>query len=53
MYLNEKVTTKGLLYPLKNQDLTFGVKIGTRNKAIEEDVKIKFETGELLLFINH
>lgn len=48
-----RVTTKGLLYPLKNQDLTFGVKIGTRNKAVEEEVKIRFEIGELLIFINH
>ena len=44
------ITTKGLLYPLTNDDLNFGDKIGTRNQAIENEVRIKFEAGELLVF---
>ena len=44
------ITTKGLLYPLTNDDLNFGDKIGTRNKAIENKVTIEFKTGELLVF---
>ena len=47
------ITTQGLQYPLKKEDLTFGTTIGTRNKAIKKEVNISFETGELLIFINH
>ena len=49
----KKVTTKGLQYPLLNEDLAFGSRIGTRNKAIENSVEIKFESGSLIVFINH
>ena len=49
----EKITTKGLQYPLKSEDLTFGERIGTRNKAIQDNIKITFENGELFIFINH
>jgi len=47
------ITTQGLLYPLQNETLTFGTKIGTRNKAIKKEVDISFETGELLIFIQY
>lgn len=47
------ITTEGLQYPLKKENLTFGEKIGTRNKAIENTIKITFETGELFIFINN
>jgi thiamine pyrophosphokinase len=47
------ITTQGLLYPLQNETLTFGAKIGTRNKATKKEVNISFETGELLIFIQH
>lgn len=47
------IITEGLQYPLKKEDLTFGEKIGTRNKAIKDEVKITFESGELFIFINH
>ena len=49
----KNITTKGLLYSLKNENLTFGKRIGTRNKAIENKVEISFKTGELFIFINH
>lgn len=48
-----KITTEGLEYPLKKEDLTFGKRIGTRNKAIKNNVKITFESGELFIFIHH
>lgn len=47
------ITTKGLQYPLVNEELSFGTRIGTRNKAIENDVEISFESGNLFIFINH
>jgi len=47
------IITKGLQYPLENEDLSFGNRIGTRNKALENNVQITFKTGELFIFINH
>lgn len=47
------VTTKGLLYPINNETLTFGERIGTRNKANENNVQISFDDGDLLLYISH
>jgi thiamine pyrophosphokinase len=49
----KKITTKGLQFALVNEDLNFGTKIGTRNKAKEKEVNISFESGELLIFINN
>ncbi|PQJ75983.1 thiamine diphosphokinase [Polaribacter gangjinensis] len=46
------ICTSGLQYPLHNEDLLFGKRIGTRNKAIENEVSISFEEGELVVFIN-
>ena len=47
------VETKGLMYPLNNESLTFGERIGTRNKAIEDSVFIAFDNGELLIYISN
>ncbi|PQJ77475.1 thiamine diphosphokinase [Polaribacter glomeratus] len=47
------ITTEGLHYSLKNEDLIFGKRIGTRNKASKNNIKITFESGELFIFINH
>lgn len=49
----KSIFTEGLQYPLKNENLTFGNRIGTRNKAIKNDIKITFKSGELFIFINH
>lgn len=46
-----KICTTGLQYPLFNEDLVFGKRIGTRNKAIANEVSIKFEEGELVVFL--
>lgn len=45
------ITTKGLEYPLENESLVFGKRIGSRNKTIGSELAIDYETGELLLFI--
>ncbi|MDV7187650.1 thiamine diphosphokinase [Lutibacter sp. TH_r2] len=47
------VKTEGLKYPLKNEPLTFGKRIGTRNKAVANNVKISINTGELLVYISN
>lgn len=47
------VVTEGLLYPIKNETLTFGERIGTRNKASKNEVEISVEKGDLLIYISH
>ena len=48
-----KIKTKGLSYPLNNEDLHFGERIGTRNKAEDDTIEISFESGHLFVFINN
>ncbi|MCG1035978.1 thiamine diphosphokinase [Polaribacter sargassicola] len=52
-HIATNITTEGLQYTLNNEDLTLGKRIGTRNKAITNKVKITFKTGNLFIFINH
>ncbi len=47
------IITEGLEYQLNNENLVFGERIGTRNKGIQDTVKVTFENGELFIFINH
>ncbi len=49
----KNITTEGLEFPLKNEDLSFEKRIGTRNKARDENVRIQYTEGELLIFINN
>ena len=49
----KKINTTGLQYPLINEDLTFGKRMGTRNKGIEDKIHITFKSGTLFIFINH
>lgn len=49
----EKITTKGLKYPLFNENLENGIRDGSSNEAIEKTIEIEFKKGDLLLFINH
>ncbi|MEL0650296.1 thiamine diphosphokinase [Algibacter sp. TI.3.09] len=46
------IVTLGLQYALNNETLAFGDRIGTRNKAVENNISINFKTGNLFLFIN-
>lgn len=45
------LTITGVQYPLVNQTLTFGKFISVRNKAISDLVKITFQQGNLIIFI--
>ncbi len=47
------ISTKGLKYPLTNETLVFGERIGTRNKAVDNQIEVTFEDGNLFIFINH
>lgn len=47
------ITTGGLRYPLRNEDLKNGVRDGTSNESIEKIVEIEFKKGDLLLIVNH
>lgn len=49
--ITQGISTKGLKYALENEDLDLTNRIGIRNQAIEEEVKIIFEKGNLLIFI--
>ncbi|MGB2129267.1 MAG: thiamine diphosphokinase [Flavicella sp.] len=49
----ENITSEGLEYPLLNTNLTFGKRIGTRNKALEDTIKITFSKGKLLVYISN
>lgn len=47
----ENVTTKGLNWPLTNENLSITTRIGTRNFAVKDEVLIEYEKGDLLIFI--
>lgn len=47
----ENITAKGLNWSLNNENLSVTTRIGTRNFAIEDEVSIKYEKGDLLVFI--
>lgn len=47
----KSVYTRGLKYNLNQEDLTIDGRIGTRNTAMDEEVEIKFEEGNLLVFV--
>lgn len=47
------ITTTGLEYSLKNENLEFGVREGTLNKAVSGKITIRYRSGHLLLFKKH
>jgi thiamine pyrophosphokinase len=47
------IKTSGLQYQLNNEDLEFGKKEGTLNRAISDEIKITFRKGDLLIFKKH
>lgn len=51
--LAENVTTTGLNWPLTNGSLSITSNIGTRNFAVEDEVSIEYEKGDLLIFIGN
>jgi len=48
----ENITTEGLKWPLTNENLDILKRIGTRNFAAEETVKINYENGALVVFVS-
>lgn len=48
----KKVNSVGLAFPLNSLDLDIRGQIGTRNHAIENEIKISYIEGELLIFIS-
>lgn len=47
----EGVTTKGLNWALTNENLSITTRIGTRNFAVEDEVSIEYQKGDLLVFV--
>lgn len=47
------VTLTGFLYPLANATLCLGDLTSIRNQANRNTVDVKFEQGELIIFVNH
>ncbi|MFA5620009.1 MAG: thiamine diphosphokinase [Weeksellaceae bacterium] len=47
------ITTKGLLYPLNDEDLKMTGRIGIRNQAVDDEVLITYNKGDLLIFIKN
>lgn len=48
----ENIRTYGLKYPLEAENLSPKRRIGIRNEAVLEQVKINFKKGGLLVFVN-
>lgn len=46
-----EISTKGLKYGLDNETLSISNRIGIRNQAIEDQVKISYKSGSLILFV--
>ncbi|KAA0127010.1 thiamine diphosphokinase [Chryseobacterium sp. SN22] len=47
----ENITTRGLNWLLTKGNLSITSRIGTRNFAVEDEVSIEYEQGDLLIFI--
>ena len=45
------ITSRGLEFELNHLDLELGIRVGTRNRAIEDRIQIEFSKGNLLVFI--
>lgn len=47
----EGITTRGLQYPLNDEDLEIGERDGSSNRALEPEIRIEHKRGDLLLFV--
>ena len=47
----KNITTKGLEYSLNKENLNLLSRVGTRNKANDDNLKIEFSEGALVIFI--
>jgi thiamine pyrophosphokinase len=46
----EGITTYGLQYPLRNENLELGIREGALNKAISNKIRIEVKKGDLVIF---
>jgi thiamine pyrophosphokinase len=46
------IKTKGLLYPLNDEELENGKRDGSSNEAISDTISIEYTSGSLLLMIS-
>lgn len=49
----EYLTTEGLFWELKNENLDITTRISTRNKAISNKISIQYKRGALLIFVSN
>jgi len=49
--LVNNIITKGLNWPLTNETLSITSRIGTRNFAVEDEISVEYESGDVLLFV--
>ncbi|MCJ7932959.1 MAG: thiamine diphosphokinase [Chryseobacterium sp.] len=47
----DQITTKGLNWPLTHGNLSITSRIGTRNFAIEDEISVEYESGDVLFFV--
>ncbi len=47
----KNVITKGLNWELNNEELNMQNRIGTRNFAVENNIEISYQEGDLLIFV--
>ena len=47
----DNITTTGLNWPLTNGNLSITSRIGTRNFAVDDEVVVEYESGDLLFFV--
>lgn len=47
----ENITAEGLNWPLNGETLAVTGRIGTRNFAVSDEVRISYESGSLLIFV--
>lgn len=52
-HIAKDITTKGLKYSLYKEDLELGNNIGIRNLAENDEIEIKFNSGNLIIFVNN
>lgn len=47
----ENVVTSGLNWPLNSETLKITDRIGTRNFAVDDEIRISYQSGDLLIFV--
>lgn len=47
----ENVVTSGLNWPLNSETLKMTDRIGTRNFAVDDEIRISYQSGDLLIFV--